>query len=124
MSDITKLPKWAQKRIRTLERQLDAAVDTLKQFTDTQTPSHVSYMEIVGLGGTSPNEFMRKYIQTSRLEIEYAGVHLGILLSDQGSQRDHGIHLSWHGDERQSTQIACVPTGFQAIGLIAKENLR
>lgn len=39
--DITKLPKWAQNHIATLERQRDTAVSLLKDFVDTQTPTNI-----------------------------------------------------------------------------------
>ena len=37
--EVTKLPKWAQEHIQTIERQRDHATATLKEFLDSQTPS-------------------------------------------------------------------------------------
>lgn len=39
--DISKLPKWAQEHIKTLERQKATAENELKTFLDDQTPSKI-----------------------------------------------------------------------------------
>jgi len=64
---IAKLPKWAQERIRNLERALFISQRTMTEFCDSQTPSRVWYDELICdkvIGGPSSR---RVYIQSNRV---------------------------------------------------------
>jgi len=125
VSDITKLPKWAQERIRDLERQRDVAVKTLNQFQDSQTPSPVFYREFVCTGETDGSSEKIGYIQASVIEFTHAGVFLRVMLSrEKDPSRDFGIELSWSNTDRHSAQVAFIPKSYQQAQLVAKENMR
>lgn len=127
MSDITKLPKWAQERIKELERERDLSIRALNEFKDEQTVSPIYYEDAVCTGEQAGPSFKRRYIQTNKLTVEYEGVSLDILLSSpQDNARDLGIHLNWSQTQpaRSTGLIAMVPRGYQSICLISPKNLR
>lgn len=123
---IAKLPRWTQDHIITLQRERDNAVQALKDFCDAETPSPIFYDDLVSDGDKIGPSVRRKYIQNRKLEILHHGVSLSILLArkDDG-QRNGGIQLQWTAEKRQMNgQVAAIPTGFQMIELVAKENMR
>lgn len=73
-AQIEKLPQWAQKHIENLERERDAAIRALKDFTNENTPSGVYIADHPCLGedmetgekksGCTP---VRRYIQAKRV---------------------------------------------------------
>lgn len=115
---IKKLPVWTQELIASLERQREEAIRALNQYVDSQTPSPFFIDELESTGETQGPSQKTRYIQTRRMEVEHAGVHLSILL------RDGKIDLQWSGVERTSEHIAFVPRSFQSADLLAKENMR
>jgi hypothetical protein len=62
--EVTKLPKWAQEHIQTIERQRDHATATLKKFLDSQTPSSFFVEEFVQSGT------IKHYIQTNKITVK------------------------------------------------------
>lgn len=58
MNGITKLPKWAQRYISTLERETREAKDHARAVLDNQTPSNIV---------VDPYGDTIKYVQTDRL---------------------------------------------------------
>ncbi len=121
--DTTKLPKWAQDHIETLQRQRDTAVRALRDWTDSQTkqPISVDEVECVEQGGPS---FFTRYIEGKRLTVRWKGVQLEIHLKEDGNMSDDAIDLKWTALTRHSGHVAMVPTSFQSVSLMAKENLR
>ena len=120
---IAKLPKWAQDHIADLQRQRDTAVKALRDWTDTQTeqPISVDEMECIQAGGPV---CMTRYIEGHRLTIKWMGIELSVLLQTDGSMSDNSIDLKWTSEARHSGHVAMIPTSFQSVSLIAKENLR
>lgn len=86
--DINKLPKWAQEKIRDLERERDAAVVALNEFQDKQTPSRIWTEDIVCTGEESGPTAKRNYFQTRSLEIQV------------GDHKRSTIHLLLRPDEK------------------------
>lgn len=121
--DTSKLPKWAQDHIETLQRQRDTAVDALRKWTDEQTPQPISVDELVCLTSGGPTGLTR-YIQGKRLKIEWKGVELEVHLKTDGNMSDDAIDLKWNALTRHSGHVAMVPTSFQSVSLIAKESMR
>jgi len=127
MNDIGKLPKWARDHIHKLDRERVLAVRSLNEFKDSQTVSPIYYDDAVCTGEQAGPAFKRRYLQTNKLDIEYEGVKLSILLSSpEDNARDLGIHLSWSqaGPQRLSGMIAMVPRGYQSVCLISPRNLK
>ena len=118
--DTSKLPKWAQDHIRTLERQRDAAVQALNEHLDSQTEAPFYFEDHVSTG-ESNKFFKRFYVQTHKITVEWAGVELNILLRPS----DNVIDLRWNGIKGSRLQhVAFVPKSFQSAELISKENMR
>lgn len=120
---IHKLPKWAQDHIQTLQRQRDTAVKALKDWTDTQTVRPISVSEMPRLGRDEPHTLTR-YIEGSDLTIKWMGVELSVMLRTSGNQHDSSIMLQWSALNDCTSHVAMVPTSFQSVSLIAKENMR
>jgi hypothetical protein len=70
MSDVSKLPKWAQDRIRDLERERDTAVTALREAEDAQTPSRIWYDDYHCLGERQGPSSVRHYVQTRRVTFQ------------------------------------------------------
>jgi hypothetical protein len=121
---ISKLPKWAQDHICDLARERDTAVRALREWTDSQTESPVSIMELECIGERKGPSQLTRYIQTRRLEIRWEGIRLDIQLNNNNPQHEAGISLRWSALERGLSHVAMVPTSFQYVDLIAKENMR
>lgn len=117
---IAKLPKWAQERIADLERRTATAELVLKEFQDAQTPSPIFYDDLVCIGSGGP-QFVRRYVQSSRVSIVRDGVRADVLLRADG---DTGIEISWGDEKRGVSQVAMVPLSFQKVVLLSKAQLR
>jgi|SRR3972149_7480982 len=115
--DTNKLPKWAQEQIKKLQRQRDTAVKLLEEYLNEQTPSAFSYDDFSHLG-EDQGKFTTKYVQTHKMEVEHAGVHLTIIL------REKHIDLQWGGVPEHHGEMAFIPASHQAAYLVSKENMR
>jgi hypothetical protein len=124
MSDVSKLPKWAQEKIADLEREKESAIKALKRYLDDQTesPIYVPDHLCLGDGGCGPSHVVR-YIQGNKIAVKFGGVELDMLLSEAGNQRDCGIHLTFNALSSYSP-IALLPRASNSISLVAKENMR
>jgi hypothetical protein len=125
MSDdkIAKLPKWAQDMFRDLQREREVAIRALNEWTDNQTPSPVFIDELECLGEEktergSPPSRKRRYVQTHRIQIEWAGVVLDVHL------RDEGIALQWGTLDRSMAEVSMVPRSYQQVTLMTKDKMR
>lgn len=124
-NQIAKLPKWTQDYIAQIERQRDAAVETLNTFQDSQTESPIYFEDYVCTGEKSGPVNKRRYIQSRQLNIVYAGVECRVHLArEDDGQREYGIHVSWSGAKQLFSRVALIPHGFQSIAIVAKENMR
>lgn len=115
--DVTRLPKWAQKKIRKLEQEREAAVRALNETLDKQTPSAFSYFDYLSTWETKSPSQKLFYVQTHKMTVNHAGVELNILL------RDTQIDISWGTDDSRTRAIAFIPTSYQAAKLVTKENI-
>lgn len=111
---LDKLPKWAQEYVRKLERDLSLAKRLLDEWKDEQTESPF-YVVDYDMG-----EFRTRYVQAYKMEVEYAGVHLSILLR----QDEREIDLSWGIGEDRTGEVALIPHSYQHVKLVSKENMR
>lgn len=121
---ITKLPKWAQEHIRKIERERETAVDALNKYVDSQTPSAFSIQELECTGENPAPSFKTRYISTNRMTITHRGIELNIYITDGDRSRSPGIHLQWSATKRGMSEVAMVPTSFNAVALITKEDMR
>ena|SRR5579863_2839176 len=64
--DLSKLSKWAQEYIYTLEGERDAANRALNEFLDSQTPSDFFVEESTQKG------VIKHYIQTNKITVQMA----------------------------------------------------
>ena len=121
---IHKLPKWAQDHIHTLQHQRDTAVKALKDWTDTQTEQPISVSEMEGLENGGPT-IMKRYVEGTDIDINWMGVRLSVMLRKEGNMHENAINLQWEGEcGGSSHHVAMIPTSFQSVSLIAKENMR
>ncbi len=116
---IAKLPKWAQEHIANLDRRMELAERKLKEFEDAQTPSEFFYDDYVCVGDGSPPN-VRRYVQTHKISVVRDGVRVDIMLRLD----EKGIEISWGDEFRGCREIAMVPTSFQKIKLVKKEDIR
>jgi hypothetical protein len=115
--DISKLPKWAQDRIKGLERQRETVVEKLNKFCDTQTKSPIFIDDLVCTGEKSGPSEKRQYIQSTKVEVSHSGVYLLIIC------RDGYIDLSWCDTKYGCKEVAFIPTSHQSARLVDKENM-
>ena len=111
MTDISKLPKWAQEHIATLKRQRDTAVEALESWSDEQTPAPFSINEMICT--TTPPTIMTRYIQGYRMTVTHAGMRLEVGL------RDDTIEISYSPENRAIGDVILQPYSFQQLRLRA-----
>lgn len=111
MADISKLPKWAQELIKDLERQRQAAVSALEDFTKANDTGPVRVRMMVCDGESRGPSSREVRFDAHWLEVEHAGVHLGITLA--GDE----IRLSYSPVGRSSGAVYLKPTSFQQFSL-------
>lgn len=114
---IVKLPKWAQEHIKKLERERDVAIRSLNEYVDGQTESAIYYDDLISTGEERGPSNKRVYIQTHGIEIKHNGVHLSLLLREN-------IELRCEDLNRGMNFVAFVPTSFNAMSIVSKENMR
>lgn len=118
MNDISKLPKWAQDKIKELERQRLTAINALNQYCDSQTPSPFYIDEYESTGeGYGPSS-KRRYIQTYKIEVVHQGVWLSVSL------REDCINLQWGNGPHKHNDVAFIPHSYQNARIVSKENMR
>lgn len=121
VEQIAKLPKWAQEYIKDINRERDTAVKELNDYCDSQTPSPVYIDELVSTGEQQGPSSKTRYIQTPRVQFDWQGVSLTVLLRD-----DH-IDLQWNGLDRGrygTSECAFIPRSYQSANLVSKANMR
>ena len=116
MTDLSKLPKWAQQHIEDLQCQRDIAVRRLDAMTDDQTPSPF-YIDQYDCTKT-PSENRRTYFQARRMTVGHLGVELYIIL------RDEGIDCQYRSEDRRVGDICLTPTSFQSFTLKPRDQMR
>jgi hypothetical protein len=126
--DFSKQALWVQEYIEKIERQRDEAIRWMNHVHDEQTKSPFQITEMVcdgaGKGGAG-HSYKTRYIQTNRLEVRHEGIALDILLR----HGDKEIDLSWGSMEdgystRGSEEVAMIPSSYQAVKLVSRENMR
>ncbi len=122
-AQILKLPAWVQAHIKDIQRQRDVAVQSLMDWSDSQTEQPISVCEMVCVNKGSPS-ILTRYIEGSSVTIKWAGVELSVTLRDSSSMHDNSIGLQWHSTDRRMSHVSMVPNSFQSVSLISKENMR
>ena len=114
MEGIEKLPKWAQEKVRNLERERDVAVRKLREWEDSQTPSPFQFWDHVcdGDQGTGPSRRVQ-YVQAHTMDVVHNGVRLSVIL------RDEGIDLQYDAERRHMGRVSLVPKSYQQVMLEA-----
>lgn len=115
---IEKLPQWAQKHLADVKRQRDVAIRALDRYVAEQTPSPFYTEDLECTGETSGPTQRTRYIQARGISVDHAGVHLDILL------RDGQIDLNWGAGRWKNGEVAAIPSSWQALRLVAKDNMR
>ena len=116
---IAKLPVWARAHIKNITREREVALKALNRYVDDQTtaPFYIDEMECTG--EQQGPSFKRRYVQTSKMAVEFKGVELTIYLRER-----EGIELQWSTPHRGGGNIAFVPTSFQAATLVPRDMMR
>lgn len=70
---LAKLPRWVREYIVDLEREREVAIQTLRDFEDSQTVSRVWYEANPSIGETRGPSVLRRYIQGSRITFALRG---------------------------------------------------
>jgi hypothetical protein len=121
MNDITKLPKWAQEHIKTLTAERDIAVRTLRQFSDQQALSPISYREHYfynGENGERSPKVVTRYVATDSLTVNYGGVTLDIILRPANSGHvTNLIDLQYRDNDGMMVPVMLQPVAFQKMYL-------
>lgn len=118
---IAKLPKWAQQHIIQIERQRDAAIDTLNRSIDNQTETDIWFCEHPSTGEDGARGPIQKkfYVPSHWIEIDFEGVKCTVLLRE-GS----GIDITYSSSDRHMAEVALVPRSYQQIYLVSKQHMR
>src|ERR1035437_5384946 len=101
----SKLPKFAQEHIHTLELNATLASRKLTEYLDGQTESPFSIMDSVC--DATPPRLVRTYIQTNKVDVSVPGIELSVTVLE-----DDTIRMVWHGD------AAIQPQASNSINLI------
>lgn len=112
-----KFPKWVQEHIERIERERDQAVLALNQYVDSQTTSQIFYDDAVCTGEGSGPSFKRVYVQSSDIQIHYAGVHLDVSLVGDC------IKLKWEGFGGKNIRVGFIPTTYCGEMLLALKQI-
>lgn len=119
MSDVSKLPKWAQEKIRSLEREKAASINALNRYLDEQTGSCFSVQELVSTGEKVGPSFKTRFVQAHKMNVRHAGLDLSISTLDE-----RGIELAWTPINQSIDDVAFIPVSFQRAMLIHPDNMR
>ena len=119
--DISRLPKWAQEMITDLQRERETAIKALNDHLDSQTPSPFRIEDMVCTGEQTAPSKKVVFIQTYKMTVEFKGIRLDILTSDDSHQRQAGIELSWDRTNRMCEGIGLVPVSFNKVLIPAQE---
>jgi hypothetical protein len=117
--DVTKLPGWAQRLIRDLQRQRDTAVEALHRYQDDQTESDIWTDDLLCVAPGSPERSLR-FIQARSI---YFRTHKDGVSRDRSEVQ---IHL---GRDEKSHVVQVTfgshvvrPTASNSIEIIAVAN--
>lgn len=113
--NFNKLPKNVKEYIKNIERQRDTAIQKLNEYLDDQTKSDVYTTDLACLGEERGPSLKTRYIQTSWVYFERAGVILSVIL------RDNCIDLQWSGIRGFSTPVCFTPYSYQGARIMGKE---
>ena len=122
--DFSKLPKWAQEHIKTLERQREAAATALNEFADEQKPSRVFFEDHVCTGEERGPANKVRYIQSHKVTFRHAGIEVEVTLPWDAKDTKDGITVRWSGPHHVLDDIAAIPVSYQQIELKTKEQMR
>ncbi len=116
--DISSLPKWAQERFSTIQRERDISVRELSQWNDSQTKSNFFITEYVTNG--EKDGFKKRYIQTNKISIQYEGIYFEAMATDGE------ISISWSGGEEAHSggEVAFIPVSYQRAKLTPHGKMR
>ena len=116
---IKKLPRWAQEIIEDLDRERTVAIRALNEYCESQDPSPFYIDEWESTGETRGPTTKTRYIQTRRIEVDHAGVHLSVSISN-----DNDLILQWSDQNRRVGEVAFIPESYQRARLVSKDNMR
>jgi len=88
--DITKLPRWAQERIRILERERAEAIGALNRFMNSQTVTPIFYEDFVNTGEKNGPISQRRYMQTNRVTFRLGKEEIEVTLRNGGLEVSAG----------------------------------
>lgn len=113
--DPSTLPKWAQEKIRKLERERSVAVRVLADYVEQQKESPVYIDDLVCDGRERGPSCIRRYIQDARcVTFNHAGLELHVTISDP----EH-IDIKWNANYRLHGETTMVPHSYQNVKLYA-----
>jgi hypothetical protein len=96
----SKLPKWAQEYIHTLELQRDVVMRDLQEYRDEQTEQPLSQL-VSAPSKTGGTDLIRRYIPGHSISAKWQGVDMDITLT-----QEDGIRVSF-GSEKRSLSGGC-----------------
>ena len=107
---IAKLPKWAQEYIHALRRANMEAARYARASEDRDTPSPVSYTDLICDNPTGCPSWRKKYVQTHGVTVEHGGVAVTVRC-DSYAGFDGVTIASVDVDRLCDNGVAYVPTG-------------
>lgn len=87
---LAKLPVWARSHIQDITREREVALRALNKYVDDQTTAPFYIEEMECTGEQRGPSFKRRYVQSTKMTVEFKGVELNIYLRE-----NEGIELSW-----------------------------
>lgn len=114
---IAKLPTWVRVHIETLERQRDAAVRALRNFTDEQTPQPFYVEDMVCISKGAPTT-VRGYVHGHWLNFSHRELEFSLMMHDDG------VALQYGQGRNGLKDILLQPTSFQSLLLKYPEKIK
>jgi hypothetical protein len=106
---IEKLPKWAQEGIQNLKRERELAVRKMEALINANQEGSFRVAEFVCT--TTPPAMYETFIQGTRLDINWKGIEVNIIL------RDESIDFSYGCERHRMGRVNLTPCSFQQFRL-------
>lgn len=128
MGDISKLPKWAQEHIETLQRERDEAVRSLISHSDSQIATNYSTRDHVSLGVIKGPSCITRYFDAPHgIAVRVADMVCEVQAYPEGGAGKGNrpyIGVRWGGPSLATRELAFIPQYFQGAIIVDPRDMR